>query len=445
VPPGSHLINLSLSKPALQAVRGEGVYLFDRDGRRYLDGCSGALVVNCGHGVPEIGRAMAAQAAELPFVYRNHFSTPVAEALAARYCGLTETPMGGAYFANSGSEAIETAVKLARMHHICAGDRGRHKIISRWQSYHGITLGALSWSGITARRADYQPYLQSTPHIPPAYCYRCWFGREPENCGLECARALESAILTEGRETIAAFLAEPVVGAALAAACPPPAYFGAVREICDRHGVLFIADEVMTGAGRTGGKFFASDHFPGRPDILAFGKGAGGGYYPLSGALVSRSVMQTLAAGPGAFAASQTSSAHPVGMAAGHAVLDCMQKNRLLERSAEMGDYLGRRLAELERHPSVGDVRGLGLMRGIELVSDKAARRPFAPEKNVHLRLYEAARAKGLIVLPSAGCDRGHGGDMALVGPPLVITRAQVDELAAILDEALTEVEAAIG
>jgi adenosylmethionine-8-amino-7-oxononanoate aminotransferase len=263
----------------------------------------------------------------------------------------------------------------------------------------------------------------------------------PDSCGLECAQALESAILTEGPDTVAAFIAEPVVGAALAAACPPAGYFKRVRDICDHHGVLVIADEVMTGAGRTGGRFFASDHFPSRPDIIAFGKGVGGGFYPLAGALVSGDVMATIASGAGAFTPSQSSSGHPIGMAAGHAVLDYMEKHAILEHAAEMGEYLGKRLKGLMRHPAVGDVRGMGLMWGLELVRDKQTRQTFDPEKFVHLALYEAARRQGLVVLPSGGCDRGHAGDMALIGPPLIITPGQIDELVRMLDEALTEVE----
>jgi adenosylmethionine-8-amino-7-oxononanoate aminotransferase len=439
-----HLINLNLKKAFPQAVKGEGVYLYDTDGNRYLDGCGGALVANFGHGVPEIARAMTAQAESLDYVYRFHFSSPVAEELAARFCDLTEEPMGMVFFTNSGSEATEMAVKLARVRHLAAGEKSRYKIILRWQSYHGITMGALSWSGLTARRADYQPYLMGGVHIPPAYCYRCWFRREPEICGLECAHALEDAILTEGVETVAAFIAEPVVGAALAAAYPPAEYFHVVRSICDRHGILFIAEEVMTGAGRTGGTFFASDHFPGRPDIIVFGKGVGGGYYPLAGVLIRRDAAKKITAGRGVFTAGQSHSGHPVGMAAGLAALDYMDKHNLLARAAQTGEYLGQRLRDLQRHPTLGDVRGKGLMWGLEFVQDKETKKTFDPARQVHMDVYEAAKKLGLILLPSGGCNRGHAGDMALLGPPLIITREQIDELVEILDRALTQVEQSI-
>jgi adenosylmethionine-8-amino-7-oxononanoate aminotransferase len=436
-----HLINPDLKRGFPQAVKGEGVYLYDMDGKRYLDGCGGALVANFGHGVPEIAQAMTAQAEKLDYVYRFHFSSPAGEELAARFCHLTNVPMGMAFFTNSGSEATEMAVKLARTRHLAAGERSRYKIISRWQSYHGITMGALSWSGFTARRADYEPYLMGGVLIPPAYCYRCWFRREPEICSLECAHALEDAILTEGAETVAAFIAEPVVGAALAAAYPPAEYFRVVRSICDRHGVLFIAEEVMTGAGRTGGSFFASDHFPGRPDLVVFGKGVGGGYYPLAGVLISRDAAETITAGAGVFSAGQSHSGHPVGMAVGLAALDYMDKHHLLDRAAETGEYLGQCLKNLQAHPTVGDVRGKGLMWGLEFVQDKETKRTFDPARKVHLEVYAAGKKLGLILLPSGGCDRGHAGDMALIGPPLIITREQVDELVEILDKALTEVE----
>jgi adenosylmethionine-8-amino-7-oxononanoate aminotransferase len=435
------LINFDLNRAFPQAVKGEGIYIYDTDGNRYLDGCAGALVVNFGYNVTEIASAMSLQAEILAYVYRFHFSSPAAEELAARFCDLTEEPMGRAFFTNSGSEATEMAVKLARIRHLAAGETGRHKIISRWQSYHGITMGALSWSGFTARRADYQPYLTGSVHIPPAYCYRCWFGREPETCGLECAHSLESAILTEGPETVSAFIAEPLSGTSLAAACPPAGYFPIVRDICNRHGVLFIAEEVMTGAGRTGGRFFASDHFPGRPDMIVFGKGVGGGYYPLAGVLVSREVAETIAASHGIFAASQSHSGHPVGMAAGHAALNYINSHNLIGRGAEMGEYLGQRLRELLVHQSVGDVRGRGLMWGLELVQNKKTKVTFEPARKIHLKVYETAKKLGLLVLPSGGCDRGHAGDMVLLGPPLIITQEQINELTGILDKALTQVE----
>lgn len=436
-----HLINLHLNQNFVQAVRGEGIYIFDSEGNRYIDGCSGALVANLGHQIDEIPQAMTFQAEILPYVYRNHFSSPIAEELAVRYCNLTDEPMGGVYFTNSGSEATETAVKLARTRHLAAGENERYKIITRWQSYHGITLGALSWSGLTSRRVDYQPYLKDFAHIPPAYCYRCWFGRKPTTCALECAHALENQILTEGPETISAFMAEPVVGSALAAAYPPDDYFKIIRDICNRHSILYIAEEVMTGAGRTGGKFFASDHFPSQPDIIAFGKGAGAGYYPLAGALVSRKVFETISFGSGSFAASQSHSGHPVGMAAGLAVLDYVGRHDILNHSAKMGKYLGKRLKALLKHPIVGDVRGRGLMWGLEFVRDKTTKETFEPHQLVHSMVYEAARKKGLILLPSGGCDRGHSGDMALLGPPLIITRAQIDEMVDILDDTLTIIE----
>ena len=438
-------MNCDLKIAYPEAVRGQGVYLYGDDGGRYLDGCAGALVANLGHGVPDITQAMADQAAELSYVYRYHFSNPWAEDLAQRYCGLTEEPMGRVYFTNSGSEASEAAVKLARTRHLSVGEGGRSKIISRWQSYHGITMGALAWSGFTSRRADYQPYLKDFVHIAPAYCFRCWFGARPETCDLECARALEAAILTEGPETVSAFMAEPVSGSSLAAAVPPGEYFGLIREICDRHGVLYIAEEVMTGAGRTGGRFFASDHFQGRPDIIVFGKGVGGGFYPLAGAMVSQSAAQEIAKGRGGFGAGQSYSGHPVGMAAGLAILNYMEEHDLFNRARERGDYLGRALEDLRDHPLVGEVRGMGLMRGLELVRDKETREPFDPELHVYERFYGECRKRGLLVLPSSGCDRGQRGDMALLGPPLTISQEEIDEMTGILDEALSGLEAELG
>jgi adenosylmethionine-8-amino-7-oxononanoate aminotransferase len=240
---------------------------------------------------------------------------------------------------------------------------------------------------------------------------------------------------------VSAFIAEPVVGASLAAARPPSGYFQVIRDICDQHGVLYIAEEVMTGAGRTGDRFFASDHFPGRPDIIVFGKGVSGGYYPLSGALISRVVADTIAAGSQGFSAGQSYSGHPVGMAAGLAALDYLEQHDLISRAALVGDYLGRRLKELLSHPCVGDVRGMGLMWGVEFVRDKKTKATFSPNQLFHLKFYQAAKNLGLIVLPSGGCDRGQAGDMALIGPPLILSKDQADELVALLDRALTVVE----
>ena len=443
-PPGK-LINNDLTIDFPQAVRGEGVYLYDHQGKRYLDACSGALVANLGHGRPEIIRAMADQAEELAYVYRYHFSTPAAENLAERYCRLTDRPMGAVYFANSGSEATETAVKLARTAHLAAGREGKHKVISRWYSYHGITMGALNWSGYPARRADYEPYLPDARHIPAAYCYRCAFNRTPDSCNLDCARALETAILNEGADTVAAFMAEPVSGSSLAAARPPDEYFRIIRKICDQYEVYYIAEEVMTGAGRTGGKFFASDHFPARPDVIAFGKGVGGGYYPLAGAMISPELAKAIAQGRGGYTAGQSFSGHPAGMAAGAAVLDFLETHDLVNRAAELGDCLGTRLEELAAHPSVGDVRGLGLMRGLEFVADKATKQTLDPALHYYDRIYRAAREEGVLILPGAGCDKGQTGALALIGPPLTITKSELDELVAGLDRAIGRVEKEVG
>lgn len=443
--PAGKLINNDLTIDFPQAVRGEGVYLFDPLGNRYLDACSGALVANLGHGRPEIIRAMADQAEELAYVYRYHFSSPAAEKLAERYCRLTDRPMGAVYFTNSGSEATEAAVKLARTAHLAAGRPDKFKIISRWYSYHGVTMAALNWSGFPARRADYEPYLPDSRHIPAAYCYRCAFNRTPDACNLECARALETTIQSEGADTVAAFIAEPVSGSSLAAARPPEGYFKIIREICDKYDVYFIAEEVMTGAGRTGGKFFASDHFPGRPDIIAFGKGVGGGYYPLAGAMISPELARTITQGRGGFTAGQSFSGHPAGMAAGSAILDYFEAHDLVNRATGLGEYLGAGLAELAARPTVGDVRGLGLMRGLEFVADKATKQTFDPDLHYYDRIYRAAREEGVLILPGSGCDKGQTGALALIGPPLTITDGEIDELVAGLDRAIARVEKEVG
>ena len=426
------------------AERAEGVYIYGQGGQRWLDGCGGSIVVNIGHGVKEIGRAMAEQAAKAAFIYRMHYATERTETLADRLCAKTDGLMNRAFFVSSGSEATESAVKIARKYHLARGEAGRYKVVSRWQSYHGMTMGALSWSGHTGRRSDYQLLFKDTPHIAPAYCYRCWFGAEPGSCDLPCAQALENTILTEGPGTVAAFIAEPVVGAALGAAAPPAGYFKKIREICSKYGVVMIMDEVMTGAGRTG-KFFATEHFGVAPDLIAFAKGVSGGYFPVGGVLLSAKVTEAIEQG-GGFGPGHTYSAHPVGSAAALAVLDYLDKHDLVAASAAKGEILAAKLAQaLADRPSVGDLRGLGLMRGVEFVKNRETKETFDPALGYAQRVYDRCLAKGLIFLPSGACDRGRAGDLALFGPPFVITEGQIEELVGVFAESVKEVEKEVG
>ena len=427
--------------------RGKGVYLYDTTGRRYLDAAGGALVVNIGHGVTEVAEAMAAQAQRVAFAHGTQFTSEPLEAYAAAVSEVSPVPDSRVYLVSGGSEAVETALKLARQVCVARGEPGRYKSIARWSSYHGATLGALSVSGRTPLRRPYAPLLMDVPHIPPAYCYRCPFdcaqGRPFDqtypSCGVACADALEAEILRQGPETVAAFIAEPVVGATLAAAVPPPEYWPRLREICDRHGVLLIADEVMTGFGRTG-RWFTVQHWSVKPDILVTAKGASGGYFPLGLVLVKGELVEAIRNGPGNFTHGFTYANGAMGAAVGLAVLRYLQAHDLTSASARMGSYLLQKLESLRELTAVGDVRGLGLMAGVELVANKESRRPFPRAQKTAERVQAAAMARGVIVYYGTGLANGIDGDAVLLGPPFIVNQAQIDEIVTVLREAIAEV-----
>jgi len=435
---------MDLNKKYPYFERGEGLYLYDDQGKRYIDGAGGAIVVNVGHGLAEFAEVMRDQAAKLSFVFRLHMTNQPAQGLARKLREATGGHMDRSFFVNSGSEATEICVKLARKYHLDNSSSTKFKVISRWQSYHGITMGALSWSGQTKRRADYTPYLKDFGHIPPAYCYRCWFDMKPETCKLECATSLDDQIRCEGPETVSAFIAEPISGGNLSCVVPRDDYFRKIREICDRYDVLLIFDEVMTGFGRTG-KLFGYEHFGIIPDLMALGKGISGGYFPLAAAMTSARVADTIAAHSDGFTPGHTYSAAPVGCALGIKTLEYLQENNLVASSAEMGKYLCQGLENLRKHPTVGDIRGKGLMIGLEFVKDQKTRETIDPKFSFSHKVHQEAFERGLIVLPSQGCNRGQSGDTILLGPPFIITRGQIDELVGILDDTLSAVEQRYG
>ncbi|MGH2585227.1 MAG: aminotransferase class III-fold pyridoxal phosphate-dependent enzyme, partial [Dehalococcoidia bacterium] len=328
-----HLFRRSAAQPLPQVVRAEGVWIETEDGRRYLDGSAGALVASIGHGVREVVEAQARQAGAAAYIHGTHFGVAAQEELAARLAAMAPADLDRVYPVSGGSEANETAIKFARQLHLERGDRERHLTIGRDVSYHGNTLGALAVSGHAARRRPYRPLLRDQPHIPPAYCYRCPFGLEHPGCGVRCAEELEAEIKRTGPQYIAAFIAEPVVGAAGGALVPPPEYFPIIRDICDRYEVLFIADEVMTGIGRTGRRF-AVEHWDVVPDVITTGKGVGGGYAPLGAMIVREPHFQAIAQGSGAFVHGFTYGGHPPSAAAGAAVLAYVEEHGLIDRAA---------------------------------------------------------------------------------------------------------------
>ncbi len=434
------LRNLTATNPCM--VRGEGIHLFDAGGRRYIDGASGSsLVCNIGHGVNEIAAVMATQAAELACNPFHCSHTQAYEEMAERLIGLAPKGFAKVFGVSSGSEAVENAVKFGRQYHVARGLPSKQLTISRWQSYHGNTLGALACSGYTSRRRKHTPLLRDARHIPPAFCYRCYFEKTYPACELKCARALESAILQEGPENVSAFIAEPVVGAALGGAPAPPGYFEKVREICSSYDVLFIADEVMSGLGRTGANF-AIDHWSVVPDLIATGKGMGSGYYPMGACLVSEKIADAMLAHGALFEGVHTCCGHLLGSKVAAAVLDYLVRNGLIRNSMQQGNLMLQGLNAVKaRRPSVGDVRGLGLMCGVEFVADRETRDPFPAELKVAERVMDACLERGLIVFPGHGSVDGVAGDHLLLGPPLVITTQEVQEMLSILEDGIAAVE----
>jgi adenosylmethionine-8-amino-7-oxononanoate aminotransferase len=426
-------------------VGGRGIELVAADGRRFIDACGGAAVSCLGHGHPVVTRAIARQAGTFAYAHTSFFTNEPAEALAD--CLATAAPAGlsRVYFVDNGSAAVETALKMARQYQIERGAPGRTRVISRMQSYHGNTLGALAVSGNAGRRAPYEPFLFEASRIEPCFEYRhARKGQTAEEYGRQAADALEAELLRVGPETVMAFIAETVVGATTGAVPPVPGYLRRVREICDRHDVLLILDEVMCGAGRTG-SFLASEQDAVAPDIVTLAKGLAGGYQPIGAVLCSDKVYDAFAAGTGAFVNGHTYSAHPIACAAALAVQDVIRGENLLERVRVAGAYLRERLLErFAGHPYVGDVRGRGLLMAIELVADRETRTPFDPVLKLSAKIKAEAFERGLLVYPGAGTADGVRGDHVLLAPPYIVTDAQIQVIIERLGEAVDAATAAV-
>jgi adenosylmethionine-8-amino-7-oxononanoate aminotransferase len=426
-----------------QAVRGEGCFIYTSDGQRYLDAAGGAAVVTIGHGVAEIGNAMSAQASRLAYVHSSQFQTAIAEKLAERILALAPRAMhkgGRVYFTSGGSEATETALKLARQYWIERGKPKRFRVISRKQSYHGSTLGALSASGNVRRREPFAPMLSEWGHISPCYCFRCPFGLRYPECNVECADDLDRMLAREGSQDVAAFIFEPVVGATLGAVPPPDGYVQRLAEICHRHGILLIADEIMSGMGRTG-KPFAVEHWGVSPDMILVGKGIASGYAPLGAVIASGNVVDAISHGSGTFLHGFTYNAHPVAAAAGNAVLDFIEREKLFSRVEPVGAELRAALEPLRRFSVVGDVRGMGLLQGIELVRDAKTHEPFPADARIGARLQADALEAGVMTYPTQGCVDGERGDHILIAPPFVITTQMIHMIAQALETAIADLE----
>lgn len=438
--PQGHVFYRRMDHPRPMIARGEGVYLFDTDGRRYIDASGGPVLINIGHGVDEVVDAITEQARQVAYVHATMFTSQPIEDYSAALAEVVPLPESRFFYLCSGSEATETAIKFARQVQVDRGEAGRYLVISRWRSYHGTTLGALAVSGRPGLRSLYLPLMHDMPHIPPPYCYRCPFGLEHPACGIACAAALEDQIKILGADTVAAFIAEPISGASLAAVVPPAEYWPLIREICDRYGLLLIDDEVMTCLGRAG-RWFAIETWDVTPDVIIMAKGAAGGYWPVSITAVKGEHVEIIRRGRGDFAHGGTFSHHALAAAAGLATLRYIQAHDLVAASASKGELLKAKLqAALGDHLHVGDIRGQGLMLGLEFVADRGTKAPFPPKARLARRLGDAAFERGLILYPGQGTVDGVSGDHVMIAPPFIITDEQMDEIVAILVEALSAV-----
>jgi hypothetical protein len=416
----SRVFHRVLSRQLPRAVRAEGAWIQDADGRRYLDGAGGAIVVSLGHSDAALVEAMTRQASRTPYVHGTAFTTDALEGYAADVA--TVLPVEGAriYPVSGGSEAVETALKLARVYHLARGEGSRTIVIGRRASYHGNTLGSLDAGGKEPLRRPYAPWLGRFAHVDPAYEYRCANPAHPHRCGAWHAERLDAEIERAGARNVAAFVAEPIAGATLAAAVPGEDYWPAVAEVCRRHGVLLIVDEVMTGFGRTG-RWFGLDHWGVRADVLTAGKGATSGYWPFGFTACSDEVFETVR--PAGFVHGFTWSHNAVGAAVAHATLRRLREDDLVEASATLGELLRKELAgALADVASVGDVRGIGLMIGVELVAHRGTKAPFPRAAQVTEAVVAAARDRGLLLYSSTGHLEGGDGDLVMLGPPFTIT-----------------------
>ncbi len=422
---------------------GDGVYIFDTEGRKYLDACAGVHVVSIGHGVARIAEAMKKQAEKICFPYGRFLSEPQID-LAGQVARMAPGDLSRVFFVSGGSEATEAAMKMARKYHVENGDHGKYRVITRWQSWHGNTIGALSMSGRSVWRNDYAPYLLDFPHITPPIPYRCPYCSERNECQLSCAEELERTIKQEGSENISAFIAEPVLGTSCAGVAPPPEYFRIVREICDRHNILFIVDEVVTGFGRTG-LDFGIQHWDVTPDIIATGKGLSSGYTPIAATIASEKVYDAIYRDNDAFVHGHTYGANALSCAVALEVQNYVREHDLVARCRRMGDLMLEQMKPLEELPMVGEVRGKGLLIGVEFVADKAKRTPFDPQIGLTGKIVNRCMEKEVLIMPGApGLIDGVEGDHIALSPPFTITEEEIAHTVAVVRDSIGEIASEI-
>jgi adenosylmethionine-8-amino-7-oxononanoate aminotransferase len=433
--PHSHLIKPYLDDTYPTVDYGKGVYVYDKEGKKYLDASSGAVTANIGHGMEEILQAIVHQAKKIAFVYRSQFINEPAEELAAWLDKKTGYPWS--FFVNSGSEAVETAIKIAVQHWQEKGKPAKRRILSRWLSYHGITFGALSASGHPLRRERFDAYIGDWPVIEPPYCYECPFQETYPGCGLKCATQLETMINRIGSDNIAAFIAEPIVGAAAGAIAPPDDYYKVIRDICVKHDILFISDEVMTGCGRTG-TFLALEQWGVEADIVALGKGLSAGYSPIAATLASDAVLEPIVHGSKVIMSGHTFSGNPLSSAAALSVLKLIESEGIIGAVKEKGSYLTNLLKKLQGEFSfIGDIRGKGLLIGVEFTSNESVE----VDASFTAAVIKKAQQNGLLLYPAGAGIDGRKGSAIIVAPPLTISKSEMDEIYAKLKAVLTLLE----
>ncbi|RXF72821.1 aspartate aminotransferase family protein [Hansschlegelia zhihuaiae] len=434
----SRLLHRSAAGAPPVAIGGEGVELIDAEGRRYIDASGGAAVSCLGHGHPDVISALHAQLDRLAYAHTGFFTSEAAEALAEQLVATAPEGLSRVYLVSGGSEAVEAALKMARQYFVEIGQPDRRHVITRRQSYHGNTLGALAAGGNEWRRAQFAPLLIETHHVDPCFAYRFQEPDESDDAyAARAAQSLEDKILELGPDAVMAFVAETVVGATAGAVPPVADYLKRVRAICDRYGVLLILDEVMCGMGRTG-TLHACEQDGVAPDLMTIAKGLGGGYQPIGAVLLSQRIFDAFARGSGFFQHGHTYMAHPMAAAAGLAVQRIIARDRLLNNVVSMGGRLRRRLEErFGNAPHVGDVRGRGLFQAIELVRDRASRAPFEPSRKLHAHLKREAMARGLMVYPMGGTIDGVNGDHVLLAPPFIVSEAEIDAIVERLGDAV--------
>jgi adenosylmethionine-8-amino-7-oxononanoate aminotransferase len=441
----THLLHRTIRSTLPVAVRGEGIHLYDQNGKSYIDASGGAAVSCLGHGHPDVLKALHEQLDTIAYAHTGFFTTEVAEKLADRLVSDAPEGIDKVYLVSGGSEAVEAALKMARQYFVETGQPQRRHVVARRQSYHGNTLGALAAGGNEWRRVQFSPLLIETHHIAPCYAYRDQqAGETLEEYGQRAAQELEDKILELGEDTVMAFVAEPVVGATSGTLTPAPGYFRKIRDICDRYGVLLILDEVMCGMGRTG-TLHACEQEDVRPDLLTIAKGLGGGYQPIGAVLLSKAIFEAFENGSGYFQHGHTYMGHPMAAAAGLAVQDVIRRDNLLSNVVAMGKHLSACLgSRLGQHANVGDIRGRGLFQAIELVEDRETKAPFDPAVKLNARIKREAMDRGLMVYPMGGTINGREGDHVLLAPPFISTRADietiVDRLGSAVDAAINSV-----